>query len=142
MKNRFFSVLLLCSITLAACFAPLGCSLFQGATSTPALFDSARPIQDRIVSGERIYTAVLKELTLLRKQKLIDDDEQRTIADLRKKASVAFDSAHLLADAGDSGGASAQLDQIQNLINQLAAMASGAQLKKSGDPPAMELLSR
>lgn len=106
-----------------------GCSLFQ-ATSTPAIFDPARPMQDRVVSAERIYTATLKQLTMLRQEGFIDDSAQNTIAELRKKASLALDSAHLYADAGDKGNFDAQINAVQGILNELTLSLAKAQNKK------------
>lgn len=114
MKSRSMLMLILCALLL-----PLtGCTLLHP-TSTPAIFDSSRPMADRIASGERVYTAALKNLTAARKNGLISDDQQREIKAIRQRASLAFDSAHLFSDAGDTNNAQAQLDIIQQSINDL-----------------------
>lgn len=119
LRGAFLTSLILGVALMVIAASAGGCQLFQGANSTPALLDPARPIADRIASGEKIYTATLKELTLLRKAGAINDDQQRTIAGLRQKASAAFDSAHLFADAGATADANAQLDIVQDVIRQL-----------------------
>lgn len=106
-----------------------GCANPFGGT-TPAVFDSTRPIQDRVASGEKIYAATLRELTVLRKGGVITDDEQRQIAQLRIKADTAFDAADMAFRDGNNADANAQLTLIQNLLNELTTKLYAAQLKK------------
>ncbi len=108
----------------------VGCGPLIPGDTTPAVFDPSRPMQDRVASAERIYTATLKELTTLRREGLIDDETQLSIAKLRQKASLALDSAHLYADAGDISSADAQLTIIQGVINELAKSLADARQKK------------
>ncbi len=76
------NVLLIVLIAVAALTG--GCDLITNPTSTPAIFDGSRPIQDRIASGEKIYTATIKELTVLRNAKVIDDATQLEIKAIRQ----------------------------------------------------------
>lgn len=105
-----------------------GCQYLGG--TTPAVFDSTRPVQDRVASGEKIYAATLRELTALRKGGVIADDEQKQIAQLRIKADTAFDAADMAFRDGNNGDANAQLTLIQELLNSLTSKLYAAQIKK------------